>query len=48
MYILKPILKANWKNTEKMDAKRIASQTEPDGLEQFLDIPYQKCPQLVI
>ena len=40
MYILKPILEANWKNTEKMDAKRIASQTEPEGLEQFLDIPY--------
>ncbi len=40
MYILKPILEANWKNTEKMDAKRIASQTEPEGLEQFIDIPY--------
>ena len=40
MYILRPILEANWKNTEKMDAKRIASQTEPQGLQQFLDIPY--------
>lgn len=40
MYILQPILKANWKKTEKMDAKRIASQTEPEGLQQFLDIPY--------
>lgn len=40
MYILRPILEANWKNTEKMDAKRIASQTEPQGLEQILDIPY--------
>lgn len=40
MYIFKPVLKANWKNTEKSDAKRIASQTEPEGLEQFLDIPY--------
>ncbi len=40
MYILKPILEMNWKNTEKSDAKRIASQTEPEGLEQILDIPY--------
>ncbi len=40
MYILKPILEANWKNTEKMDAKRIASQIEPEGLEQILDISY--------
>lgn len=40
MYIFEPILKANWKNTEKMDAKRIASQTEPTGLEKILDIPY--------
>lgn len=40
MYIFEPILKANWKNTEKMDAKRIASQTEPEGLEKILDIPY--------
>lgn len=40
MYIFKPILEANWKNTEKNDAKRIASQTEPEGLEQILDIPY--------
>ncbi len=40
MYILKPILEMNWKNTEKNDAKRIASQTEPEGLEQILDIPY--------
>ncbi len=40
MYILKPVLQANWKNTERSDAKRIASQTEPTGLEQILDIPY--------
>ncbi len=40
MYIFKPILERNWKNTEKSDAKRIASQTEPEGLEQILDIPY--------
>ena len=40
MYILEPILKANWKNTEKMDAIRIASQTEPEGLVKILDIPY--------
>lgn len=40
MYIFEPILRANWKNTEKMDAKRIASQTEPEGLEKILDIPY--------
>ncbi len=40
MYILEPILKLNWKNTEKMDAKRIASQTEPDGLVKILDVPY--------
>lgn len=40
MYIFEPILKANWKNTEKMDAKRIASQTEPEGLVKILDIPY--------
>lgn len=40
MYIFKPILDKNWENTAKSDAKRIASQTEPKGLEQFLDIPY--------
>lgn len=40
MYILRPVLEKNWKNTEKMDAKRIASQTEPEGLTQILDIPY--------
>ena len=40
MYIFKPILEKNWENTAKSDAKRIASQTEPEGLEQFLDIPY--------
>lgn len=40
MYIFKPILEKNWENTAKMDAKRIASQTEPEGLEQYLDIPY--------
>lgn len=40
MYIFRPILEKNWKNTEISDAKRIASQTEPEGLEQFLDIPY--------
>lgn len=40
MYIFEPILKANWKNTEKNDAKRIASQTEPEGFEKILDIPY--------
>lgn len=40
MYIFEPILKATWRKTEKMDAKRIASQTEPDGLCQVLDIPY--------
>ena len=40
MYIFKPILEKNWEKTEKMDAKRIASQTEPDTCEQFLDIPY--------
>lgn len=41
MYIFKPILDKNWENTGKMDAKRIASQTEPTGLEQILDIPYK-------
>ncbi len=40
MYILKPILDKNWANTAKMDEKRIASQTEPEGLTQILDIPY--------
>ncbi len=40
MYIFKPILDKNWENTGKNDAKRIASQTEPTGLQQFLDIPY--------
>lgn len=40
MYILKPILEKNWENTGKMDAKRIASQTEPEGLVKILDIPY--------
>ena len=40
MYILKPILDKNWENTGKMDAKRIASQTEPEGLVKILDIPY--------
>ncbi len=40
MYILKPILDKNWENTAKADAVRIASQTEPSGLVQILDIPY--------
>ena len=40
MYILKPILDKNWENTGKMDAKRIASQTEPEGFVKTLDIPY--------
>ncbi|MBR5320237.1 MAG: alpha/beta hydrolase [Clostridia bacterium] len=40
MYIFEPILRKNWENTEKMDAKRIASQTEPEGLVKILDIPY--------
>ena len=40
MYIFKPFLEKNWENTEKMDAKRIASQTEPEGLVKILDIPY--------
>ncbi|MBQ5677877.1 MAG: alpha/beta hydrolase [Clostridia bacterium] len=40
MYIFEPILRKNWENTEKMDAKRIASQTEPEGLTKILDIPY--------
>lgn len=40
MYILKPILDKNWENTAKNDAKRIASQTEPEGLVKILDIPY--------
>ena len=40
MYIFEPILRKNWENTEKMDAKRIASQTEPEGLIKILDIPY--------
>ncbi len=40
MYILKPILDKNWENTAKMDAIRIASQTEPTGLVKLLDIPY--------
>lgn len=40
MYIFEPILRKNWENTEKMDAKRIASQIEPEGLVKILDIPY--------
>lgn len=40
MYIFKPILEKNWENTERMDAARIATQTEPDTCEQILDIPY--------
>ena len=40
MYIFEPILRKNWENTEKMDAKRIASQIEPEGLEKIFDIPY--------
>ncbi len=40
MYILKPMLDKNWENTGKMDAIRIASQTEPEGVAQILDIPY--------
>lgn len=40
MYILKPILDKNWEKTAISDAKRIASQTEPEGLEKILDIPY--------
>ena len=40
MYFFKPFLDKNWENTAKMDAKRIASQTEPEGLVKILDIPY--------
>lgn len=40
MYIFEPILRKNWAKTEISDAKRIASQTEPDTCEQILDIPY--------
>ena len=40
MYIFEPILRKNWEKTEKSDAKRIASQTEPEGLIKILDIPY--------
>ncbi len=40
MYIFEPILRKNWENTAKMDAKRIASQTEPNTCEQVLDIAY--------
>lgn len=40
MYIFEPILRKNWENTEKIDAKRIVSQTEPEGFEKILDIPY--------
>lgn len=40
MYILKPILDKNWANTAKNDAIRIASQTEPEGFEKILNIPY--------
>lgn len=40
MYIFKPILDKNWAKCAINDAKRIASQTEPEGLEKILDIPY--------
>ncbi len=40
MYIFEPILRKNWAKTEINDAKRIASQTEPEGLVKILDIPY--------
>lgn len=40
MYIFKPILDKNWEKCAISDAKRIASQTEPEGLIQILDIPY--------
>lgn len=40
MYIFKPILDKNWANCAINDAKRIASQTEPKGLTQHLNIPY--------
>ena len=43
MYIFEPILRKNWENTEKMDAIRIASQTEPEGFEKILDFESLSC-----
>lgn len=40
MDIFKPILKIVWHFTDISDRKRIASQTEPEGLTQVLDLPY--------
>ncbi|MCH5191974.1 MAG: alpha/beta hydrolase [Oscillospiraceae bacterium] len=40
MYVLKPMLDMFWKNVEKSDEKRIASQIPTPGIEQILDIPY--------
>lgn len=40
MDIITPIMKAFWKNVEKADNKRIASQTPTSHIEQICDIPY--------
>ena len=40
MDIFQPILKILWKNTEKMDNKRIASQTPIDSIKEICDISY--------
>lgn len=40
MGIVRKLLEKNWDNCGKSDAKRIASQTPPEGLTQIIDIPY--------
>lgn len=40
MDILAPIMKLFWKNTERMDAKRIASQKPTPGITQVCDLHY--------
>ena len=40
MEFMRTVLKLFWKNTERMDNKRIASQTPTPGIKAICDIPY--------
>lgn len=40
MEFMRTVLKLFWKNTERMDNKRIASQTPTPGIKTICDIPY--------
>ena len=40
MGIPAPVLKLFWKNTERGDLKRLATQSAPAGVTEICDIPY--------